>query len=65
MEPIQPAATPQEQPLPCSPQPCAPQIHNDWEFNIGRAYLLLTATLVIPLYLSISLIAFSLGGLVV
>jgi hypothetical protein len=61
MENSAPAVEPQ-----CGPQqPCGPQPVNDWEFNIGRAYLLLLVVLVLPIYLSLSLITFSLGAMVV
>ncbi|MFA6322737.1 MAG: hypothetical protein WCX71_04680 [Candidatus Buchananbacteria bacterium] len=55
-------------PAPMADQSCVPQkskMPNDWEFDIGRAYMLLTFTLVLPIYLSLSIITFSLGGLVI
>jgi len=52
----------------CTPQPCTPQQPKaqpgDMDFDIARTFLVLTATLVIPVYLSLSVVAYSVGALI-
>jgi len=62
MEPLK--QTPDQ---PCGPsQPCTPQAAQpgDFDFDISRTYLVLTATLVLPVYLALSVVSFSLGALI-
>ncbi|OGY46699.1 MAG: hypothetical protein A2663_04350 [Candidatus Buchananbacteria bacterium RIFCSPHIGHO2_01_FULL_46_12] len=57
--------TQNKQPAPCEsckPQ-CQPQPLQDWEFDVSRTFTVLTATLVLPLYLALSLLMFSTAAL--
>ncbi|MFA5021721.1 MAG: hypothetical protein WC508_01385 [Patescibacteria group bacterium] len=49
--------TPQMQ---CGPMP---QKVGDMDFDIARTYLVLTATLVLPMYLALSVVSYSLGAI--
>ena len=51
-----------------SPASCTPQAQaqpGDFDFDIARTYMVLTATLVLPIYLALSVVSFSLGALIV
>ncbi len=52
----------------CSPQDCqSAQMQaqpGDMDFDISRTFMVLTATLVIPVYLSLSVVAYSIGALI-
>jgi hypothetical protein len=52
----------------CSPQECQStqmQVQpGDMDFDITRTFMVLTATLVIPVYLSLSVVAYSIGALI-
>jgi hypothetical protein len=54
----------QPQPLPCQPQSCRAQ-PGDMDFDISRTYLMLTVTLVLPIYLALSVVSFSMAALIV
>lgn len=52
----------------CAPQECAPTQmkaqSSDMEFDISRTFLVLTATLVIPVHLALSVVSYSMGALI-
>ncbi|MFA6410256.1 MAG: hypothetical protein WCW26_01615 [Candidatus Buchananbacteria bacterium] len=50
-------ASPQMQ---CGPMP---QKIGDMDFDISRTFLVLTATLVLPVYLALSVVSYSLGAI--
>ncbi|MFA6215540.1 MAG: hypothetical protein WC768_03155 [Patescibacteria group bacterium] len=45
-------------------QECKCQQISDMEFDITRTFIVLTATLVLPVYLALSVVSYSLGAII-
>jgi len=48
----------------CTPQAQVKAQPSDFDFDIARTYLVLTATLILPIYLALSVVSFSMGALI-